>query len=183
MKELVKYLYEIGQLKRVQRSGWWIAGIKHPETVAEHSFRTAVIAYILAHLEGADPDKSLAMSLFHDTAEARVNDIHAVARRYINWQNVEQKTINEQVTRLPAEVADKISRLFAELEELSTIEAKVVHDADALECLIQAREYQSQGFANVGDWIRNCQNVLITTSGKNIAQACLGTEPSEWWAI
>jgi hypothetical protein len=39
--DMAKYLYEAGQLKRVKRSGWWIAGVKDPESVAEHSFRTA----------------------------------------------------------------------------------------------------------------------------------------------
>ncbi len=37
MKDIIKYLYEIGQMKRVQRSGWWLVGIINPESVAEHS--------------------------------------------------------------------------------------------------------------------------------------------------
>ena len=39
----VSYLLEMGALKRAKRSGWWIAGVKDPETIAEHSWRTAVI--------------------------------------------------------------------------------------------------------------------------------------------
>ena len=34
--DLAKYLYEIGQMKRVQRSGWWFAGIRDPESVREY---------------------------------------------------------------------------------------------------------------------------------------------------
>ncbi|PIX22726.1 MAG: HAD family hydrolase, partial [Deltaproteobacteria bacterium CG_4_8_14_3_um_filter_45_9] len=26
-KDIAKFLYEMGQLKRVKRSGWWIAGV------------------------------------------------------------------------------------------------------------------------------------------------------------
>jgi putative hydrolases of HD superfamily len=37
MSNIAKYLYEIGQLKRVKRSGWWMAEIVDPESVAEHS--------------------------------------------------------------------------------------------------------------------------------------------------
>ena len=44
--------------KRVKRSGWWVAGIDDPESVAEHSYRTALLGYILASLEGADPTKN-----------------------------------------------------------------------------------------------------------------------------
>ena len=58
MNNIAKYLYEVGQLKRVKRSGWWMAGIADPESVAEHSFRTALLGYILASLEGADPTKN-----------------------------------------------------------------------------------------------------------------------------
>lgn len=52
------YLYEMGMLKRAKRAGWWIVGVKDPETIAEHSFRTAVIGAVLAMMEGADPPKS-----------------------------------------------------------------------------------------------------------------------------
>jgi putative hydrolase of HD superfamily len=31
LNDIAKYLYEIGQLKRVKRSGWWMAGITDPE--------------------------------------------------------------------------------------------------------------------------------------------------------
>ena len=43
--DLAKYMYEIGQMKRVQRSGWWLAGITNPESVAEHSFRAVILRY------------------------------------------------------------------------------------------------------------------------------------------
>lgn len=55
MNSMAKYLYEMGQLKRVKRSGWWMAGITDTESVVEHSFRTAMLGYILASLERADP--------------------------------------------------------------------------------------------------------------------------------
>jgi putative hydrolases of HD superfamily len=55
MEGLTKFLYEMGLLKRHKRTGWWIAGIDNPESIAEHSFRTAIIGYLLAVMEGADP--------------------------------------------------------------------------------------------------------------------------------
>ena len=44
------YLLELGMLKRAKRSGWWIAGVKDPETIAEHSFRTAVVGSVLSRV-------------------------------------------------------------------------------------------------------------------------------------
>jgi len=41
--EVAKYLYEMGYLKQVKRAGWGMLGIPHPEGVAEHSFRTAIL--------------------------------------------------------------------------------------------------------------------------------------------
>jgi putative hydrolase of HD superfamily len=179
--DIAKYLYEMGQMKRVQRSGWWLAGIVNPETVAEHSFRTAILGYILASLEGADATKTTMMCLFHDTHETRINDSHRVVKRYINTDVGEMEAFQEQVERLPQKMAASITSLIVDYEGKESMEAQVAHDADLLECLIQAREYQSQGYADVEDWIINCQAGLKTASAKNLAQACIETEPKSWW--
>ena len=49
---LTNFLYEMGLLKRCRRTGWWVAGVDDPESIAEHSFRAALIGYLLAVLEG-----------------------------------------------------------------------------------------------------------------------------------
>jgi putative hydrolase of HD superfamily len=180
-KDLAKFLYEMGQLKRVKRSGWWIAGIKDPETVAEHSFRTAVIAYLLARLEGVDPEKAVLMALFHDMPEARTNDAHRIVRRYADWGEVDKKAVHEQSKRLPDEMKKQMVTLFEELGKEVSPEAKVVRDADLLECIVQAREYQALGYGDVIDWIFNAQKALKTDSAKRIAMECINTEPKEWW--
>ena len=179
--DLAKFLYEMGQLKRVKRSGWWIAGVKDPESVAEHSFRTAVIAYILAQLEGADSEKVVSMALFHDMSETRTNDAHRIVRRYADWQDVDKKAVNEQSKRLPDGMGKQMVTLFEEFEKEVSPEAKVVRDADLLECIVQAREYQTLGYGDVTDWIFNAQKALKTDSAKRIAAECLKTEPKEWW--
>ncbi len=180
-KDLAKFLYEMGQLKRVKRSGWWIAGVKNPESVAEHTFRTVIIAYLLAHLEGVDSQKAILMALFHDLSETRTNDAHRIVRRYANWKGVDRKAVDEQAKRLPDEMAKQVVSLFEEFEEESTLESKVVRDADLLECIVQAREYQTLGYADVTDWIFNAQSALQTESAKKLASECLKTEPKEWW--
>ena len=179
--DVAKFLYEMGQLKRVKRSGWWIAGVKDPESVAEHSFRTAVIAHILAQLEGADCEKAVSMSLFHDTAEARTNDAHRIVRRYVDWESVDRKAVEDQSKRLPDSLAKQFTSLFSEFEKAVSLEAQVARDADLLECLVQAREYQALGYQDVVDWILNAQAALKTESAKKIAAECLKTEPKEWW--
>ncbi len=179
--DIAKFLYEMGQLKRVKRSGWWIAGVKDPESVAEHSFRTAAIAYLLADLEGVDTGKAVLMALFHDLPEARTNDAHRIVRRYVDWKGVDKKAIDEQSKRLPDGVAEEVILLFEEFEKEDSFEARVVRDADLLECIVQAREYQALGYSDVADWIFNARAALKTESAKKIAAECLKTEPKEWW--
>ena len=152
--KLTEFLYEIGQLKRVQRCGWWLAGIDQAESVAEHSFRTAVIAYALAALEGADAEKAAAMALLHDSAETRVNDLHRVGKNYIDWPAVGKRVVDDQLQELPPQLRDRLSRLHEETRAQSSPEAQLVEDADRLECLLQAREYAARGH-DVTEWIQS----------------------------
>lgn len=179
--ELARYLYELGYLKNLPRAGWNMIGIPAPESVAEHSFRTAILGYILATLEGADSAKTVLICLFHDTAETRIGDLHRVAKRYISVKEGEAKALAEQVTRLPQEMAAIICTLLGEYEERDTLEGRIAHDADSLECLIQAREYQACGYADAQDWVTGCYASLQTESARRLADSCMQTDPQEWW--
>ncbi|NJP05599.1 MAG: HD domain-containing protein [Chloroflexaceae bacterium] len=183
MHDIARYLYEMGHLKQVRRAGWWIAGVHTPESVAEHSFRTAILGYILAMLEGADADTTMRMCLFHDTPESRVTDLDRVAQRYLQAVKAsEAQVFEEQMTRLPAVIADALRATMAEAAQRETsLEARVAKDADRLECLIQAREYQARGYRDAEDWIRNNYAELMTDSARQLADACLELEPGSWW--
>ncbi|GAA3571057.1 hypothetical protein GCM10022222_63960 [Amycolatopsis ultiminotia] len=50
---LAAFGYELGLLKRIRRASWWHAGVRDPESVAEHSMRAAQVAALLAAEEGA----------------------------------------------------------------------------------------------------------------------------------
>jgi putative hydrolase of HD superfamily len=121
------------------------------------------------------------MALFHDLPETRTNDAHRIVRRYADWRDVDRKAMREQSKRLPDEVANEMVTFFEEFEKEVSPEAKLARDADLLECLIQAREYQELGYHDVADWISNAQAALTTESAKKVAVQCLKTEPKEWW--
>lgn len=178
---IAKYLYEMGHLKQVQRSGWQQIGVHDPESVAEHSYRTAIIGYILASLEGANPEKTAIICLFHDTAETRIGDLHWTAKRYLSIKEGEQVALAEQLERLPQEVAVKVSALVNEYEERSSREGRLAREADLLECILQAREYQIRGYAEAQDWIDGCYESLQTEMGKELASACINMQPSAWF--
>jgi putative hydrolase of HD superfamily len=181
MDALAKYMYELGQMKRVKRSGWWIVGISDPESIAEHTCRTAMIGYLLASQAGADPLKTATICLFHDAAETRIGDLHRVAKRYLTTESREEQAFSEQVEQLPHEMATSLLALFHEYEDKASLEGQLAGDADLLECLLQAREYQQQGYQDVQDWITNCAAGLRTEIAKQVAEACLHVDPASWW--
>jgi putative hydrolase of HD superfamily len=181
LEDLASYLYEVGLLKRIRRSGWWVAGVDDPESVAEHAFRTAVLGFLLAGMEGADPLRTAAICLFHDTPEARTGDLHRINHRYLKAGEAERTAARDQWTRLPAPMGEHVAGLMREWLDGESMEARVARDADNLECLIQAREYQAQGCSSVVDWINNAFGRLQTESARQLARACMEQDPKKWW--
>lgn len=77
--------------------------------------------------------------------EARINGLHRVAKRYIETGAAEKEAFSEQVERLPEKIATDVTSFIADYEGKESLESKVAHDSDLVECLIQAREYPAQG--------------------------------------
>jgi len=176
---LADLLYEFGLLKRYKRTGWLVAGVRDPESIAEHSFRAAVIAAVIARLEGADPERAAFMSLFHDTQETRITDIPYIGKRYLKAAPNEEVTA-DQIRGLPGEVAEMVGGAVAEYEEKASLEAVCARDADKLECLIQAVEYREQGNQNVQPWIDSSLAALTTATAKQLAEEALRTGTLQW---
>jgi len=156
-------------------------GVRDPESVAEHSYRTAVIGYILASLEGVNPEKTAALCLFHDVAETRIGDMHWITKRYLHAKEGEQTASNEQVEQLPQDIAGSVLALIGEYNERSSREAQVAREADLLECLLQAREYQMQGYTKAFEWANMCYEGLQTETARDLARDCLSTDPGDWF--
>src|SRR5277367_5301939 len=141
----LNFFAEAGLLKRVKRSGWWVAGIGNPETVAEHCFRCAVIGYYIAYCEGVDPFKVVTQTLFNDIHEARINDLHKMGHYYIDFRDAEKKAFADQVAILDKKVKSALQAMRVDYEAQASCESIVARDADILECLIQAKEYADNG--------------------------------------
>ncbi len=179
LRDTTGFLYEIGLLKRYKRTGWSLVGVPSPESVADHSFRASVVAAVIAAMEGADPQRAAFLALWHDSQETRTTDLPHLAKSYVSAARNEQVT-QDQVAPLPPPVAGLISAAVAEYEAGETLEARCARDADKLDCLLQAREYQEQGHANVQPWIDTSVVALVTQSAKQIAHEAI-TENSLSW--
>ena len=168
MTDLRKFLSEIQMLKRVQRSGFPVAGITETDSVAEHALLSAQIAFILAEMEGADAEKAAIINLFHDNHEARVGDHNKVSARYLETGEAEKTAELEQLANLPDEINHKIIDLLNQKRERNTIEGIIAQDADWLEVAIQAKIYLEQGYTGAQNWIDNVENALETQTAKKI---------------
>lgn len=174
-----RLIFETGLLKLSKRTGWWICGVKDPESIAEHSFRTALIASLLAKMEGADPARASYLALWHDSQETRTGDIPHIGRRYLDA--VTNETVTEdQTSDLPSALGNEIRALVYDYENGASIEVQCAHDADKLECLIQAIEYRETGHQNVTGWIDSSRAKLVTKSAQRIADAAVTMSSQDW---
>jgi putative hydrolase of HD superfamily len=182
-EDLAKFFYEVGQLKLVRRAGWWMAGVREPESVAEHSYRVAVIAYVLATLEGADPAPVVLAALFHDLAEARTTDLHRVAGRYLGAAKgpAEVAALAEALARLPAAAAGPVHAVLDPATRDPAL-TRLLKDADSLEMLFQGLEYRANGHSGVGEWIDGALAALQTEHARRIGAAAVAMEPTAWFA-
>jgi putative hydrolase of HD superfamily len=68
----------------------------------------------------------------------------------------------------------------AEYENGDSLEVVCAHDADKLECLLQAVEYREQGCSNVQPWIDSSIASLKTASAQSLADAALTMSSIAW---
>ena len=177
----LNFFAEAGLLKRVKRSGWWVAGIENPESVADHSFRTAVIGFYLAHLEGVDSHSVVTMTLFNDIHEARINDLHKMGHSYIDFKYAEKRVFRDQVKNIDKCVKGPLSDLRKEYDQQKTKASIVARDADILECLIQAKEYYDNGYDQAKHFFVKAPGFLKTKSAKKIWKKIKSWNSSSWW--
>lgn len=174
------FLFEMGKLKNLPRSGWFHLGISRPEDVAGHSFRTAMVGMVLAAETGADAARTAALCLVHDTQETRTGDIDAIGRGYVTVHEAEAITARQVAGLVPGDAAKLITGLVAEYEAGETAEAQLAHDADKLELILQADEYADQGY-DTGPWREAALPALRTDAAKRLAQAITATPPATWY--
>ncbi len=177
LKKMVNFFFELGMLKKTPRSGYQFLG-SGGESVAEHSFRTAMIGYFLSRLEkDIDWKKVLLMCLFHDVHEARTGDFNYVNKLYNRAK--EDKAIHDALKDTGIE--EEIFPLLEELEEDSTPEAMLAHDADQLDLILSLKEEMDMGNPYAEEWIKYALERLKTDTGRMVADKVLETDHTDWW--
>lgn len=176
---LVNFLFEFRILKYLPRASLpYFKGLIK-ENVAEHSFYTSIIGWILAKLEKADEDKVIKMALIHDLAEARGGERNLINKFYTQPLN-ERKIIKEisQDYRLKD---FKLPELFQKFFEEKTKEAKIVRDADIIAGMLLEKELLELGNEKAKKWLVVSVNRLKTKKGKNLGKILIETDSDSWW--
>lgn len=157
----IKFLEDVMSLKRVPRSGWitYRIGKNDVESVSSHSYSVAVIALTMSEImrlrkQEVDVEQVLKMALLHDLSESLTFDISKAYLRYLGRKGSRMKTgLEEKATsRVLADLQnDRLARTFrATIKEYSSsnsLEARIVHSADALDLLLQVIEYERMGYS------------------------------------
>lgn len=179
LKKTVNFFFETSVLKRTQRSGFKNIGIKNPDSVAEHVFLTAQIAYVLGKMEKVNAEKAALIALFHDNGEARIGDANKIAKIYLETDKAEKKAFFDQIKDLPA--MEEIKKFYEEWEKKETLESIVVRDADLLELAIQAKSYLNSGNKLAEIWIKTVKEKVKTQSAKKIFEKIEKGNIDDWW--
>lgn len=179
LSAVAHFLYEAGTLKNARRTGWWMAGVRDPESVAEHSWRTSLIASVIAKLEGADPARAALLAVWHDTQETRTGDVNHLGKKYSGSADPRQVTA-DQTAGMPEILASAVRDVVAEYEDKESLEAVCARDADKLECMLQGLEYKARGYQSAQRWIDNSLGRLTTETGQRLAEELLSHDPLDW---
>jgi putative hydrolase of HD superfamily len=124
------------------RRGWVKKlGMKRPESVADHSYRTALMAMVVSDIRGLDSGKAMRLALLHDLPESVVGDATPEERSGKSKSGLETKAMEEIVAGLPTRVKRLVMDSWSEYLDGKSEEAHLVRQLDKLEMAIQAREY------------------------------------------
>ncbi len=156
---MLAFYEKVLRLKRLPRTGWLFAGVPQPESVAEHAYGTAVVASMLAHeinaeirdssgdiIDLLDIGRVALIALVHDLSESSVTDLPKETSEVLGIKTKHDAEALA-IEKLFASVVGgaEYQKLWHEYEQTASAEAKLVRDADKLEMVLQAREYELSG--------------------------------------
>lgn len=182
---IVNFLYEIGTMRKLMRMHRQVLLTDDmSDSIASHSYRVAIIGWFLAKEEGADPYKTVMMSLLHDMSEVRSNDHNWVHKKYVKI--FESEIEADQLGNLPY---PDLKDFVGEYQKRTSKESILAKDADLLDQILLLREYEWSGNKEAHIWLYgkgsakiNAQlEKLKTSTAKKFGKAIYEVNPSDWW--
>ncbi len=137
LNQILKFIQKAEELKSLMRHSWLSTGRR--ESVAEHSWRVALLAIVLAPEMDykINIGKVVMMLTIHDIAEIEAGDHHAWRPKLQNKTKLERTGLKKLVKSLPKKQQEEILSLWEEYEAKKTPEAKFAKAVDKLETIDQ----------------------------------------------
>ncbi len=158
--DLIEFCAMIEKLKCNTRHSWTSSGRR--ESVAEHSWRLAVLAMLCAdEYPELDHNKLIRMCLIHDLGEALTGDVPSFYKTEQN-EMTEREAWEVILGALPEPYTSEFRALYEEMEKRETPEAKLYKALDNMEAVISHNE------ASLDTWIP-LEHTLNLTYGRESA--------------
>lgn len=176
----------VGKSKRLLRSGPVREGIKDPESVAEHSFRTGVIAMVLSDKFDyqLDKDKLVKMALIHDIGEIVTGDVVMQRGEVLDLKLRDEKEERERVGI--KQIFNQIREgeiygdIFEEMIARKSPEAKVFWQFDKLEMALTALEYEEEQGKQLEEFFLDANTHMKESLLKKILEEIMGSRKTEY---
>lgn len=175
----IEFLYEIGSLRNIPRA--WIQHLATEcASTLEHTLRVVFLALLIARREGIKNEETIIkMALIHDLAEARTADLAYVHKVYSTTDDL--RAAHDQFA---GTVFPDLEDLLKVYEKRSSIEAKIVKDADNLDIDLELKEVMERGslVARKKQPLRRLirDKKLYTKTAKKIWDEIQRSDPSSW---
>lgn len=144
VQDILIFLKRSKQLQTAERYGSSLTGMQN--TVAEHSWRLGLMAYVIATecKLNINLERALSLALMHDLAEAKTGDIDAYTQIKEGKKLIEEKAKME-VTAMKEMTGDlsfgeRVYDLWQEYEDQKTMEAKFIKALDKIEGFLHIAE-------------------------------------------
>ena len=155
MDQTVLFLIEVGKLKLIPKQEWVSKKVEKPETVAEHSFNLALMAWILGQGTKLDINKMIKMALIYDLAKIRFDEekIHKGGMNHLikekKAKRLGEKKKNEEVFKklidfLPLPLQEEIALIYQDFNNKTSKESHFVHQLIKIVDIFQAKQYKKE---------------------------------------
>ncbi|MDQ6986109.1 MAG: HD domain-containing protein [Candidatus Dojkabacteria bacterium] len=178
---LSNLLFELSNLDRIPRTGLYQFLYEDFESVASHSYKVALISFLLAKELELNIEKVLVIALFHDIAEIRTGDSNWINKPYVNGD--EEAALNDQLNNFPDSSRENIKTVLDDYKKKDSIESKIVKDADYIEYFMSLKLLDMKGNKEAEkrlDYETKDLKFMRTDIGKDLLKNILKTDPNEW---
>lgn len=151
------YLKDAYRLKERPRSGWELRGVVDGESVADHSWGTALLCLLFADDAGVDRAVALEIAVVHDLAEAEIGDLPSLADPRMrpvapaDKARLEDEAMTALRDRYDGSGSDLVDARWRSYENRDGPEAVFVRDMNLVDMAMQAWVYAEDDRAEPAD--------------------------------